>query len=171
MPDAKPAWDAISQISVGEIIAWATAIVSIIVALCTGISKTYKVFTKYKDKQDRDNAIDAKLDAYDQRFAEVFDRMERMEERSISQYNSLKEALDEQRSTKIKELRHSITETGERALSKGKMTIREWTSLHEMYDDYVVKYHQNSFVESLIAKVDRDVEVIGKLDEHGNDIE
>ena len=86
------------------------------------------------------------------------------------QLSEIKSALDEQRETKIKELRHQITVAAETALANGTMTVREWTSLHEMVDEYVNKYHQNWYVKPLIAKVDRDVHVIGRLDEHGNDI-
>lgn len=87
------------------------------------------------------------------------------------QLSEIKSALDEQRETKIKELRHQITMAAENALANGVMTVREWTSLHEMVDEYVDKYHQNWYVKPLIAKVDRDVHVIGRIDEHGNDIE
>ena len=86
------------------------------------------------------------------------------------QLSEIKYALDEQRETKIKELRHQITVAAETALANTTMTVREWTSLHEMVDEYVNKYHQNWYVKPLIAKVDRDVHVIGRLDEHGNDI-
>ena len=87
------------------------------------------------------------------------------------QLSTIMAALNEQRETKITELRHSITVAGENALANGTMTIREYTSFHEMVDKYLNIYNQNWYVESLCKKVDRDVRVIGQLDEHGNDID
>ena len=98
-------------------------------------------------------------------------QLKNMNQNINEQFSVIKDALNEQRETKIKELRHNITVSGEKALADREMTIRQWSSLHEMVDEYMNKYKQNSYVASLMTKVDRDVVVIGRLDEHGNDIE
>ena len=45
--DTKSVWDLLSSIPIGTIVAWISVICAIIVALCTGTIKLYKVFTKH----------------------------------------------------------------------------------------------------------------------------
>lgn len=169
--DTSSIWELLSNISIGTLVSWLIVICTIVSAICTGTIKLYKIFTKYKKVKDEEEDLRLDVVNHEKQLSEIKLQLEVLNQNISQQFSDIKETLDEQRGTKIKELRHSITDSGERALSDGKMTVRQWTSLHEMCDDYIHKYKQNSYVLSLMNKVDRDVTIIGKLDEHGNDIE
>lgn len=161
----------LSEIPIGTIIAFITAMSVICVGGWKIISKMIKLYDGYKSlREDRDQTKHQV-----ERNSEAIVEMKNQFSGAISevkgQLSIIMDALNEQRDTKITELRHSIVVAGESALANGEMTIREYTSLHEMVDKYLHVYNQNWYVESLIKKVDRDVRVIGELDEHGNDID
>lgn len=169
--DSSTLLQRLSEISIGSIIAVITAISVICVGCRKIISKMIKIYDGYTNVREERDQVKHKVDensiAIDELKSQFSGSMSEVKE----QLNAITAALDEQRGTKITELRHSITVTAEAALAKGEMTVREYTSLHEMVDKYLHVYNQNWYVESLIKKVDRDVHVIGQLDEHGNDIE
>lgn len=169
--DTNSVWELLSSISIGTVVAWITVICAIIGVICTGTIKLYKIFIKYKNVKDSDEEFKATVANHEEQLAEIKIQLDQMVNNINQQFSDIKTTLNDSRETKIRELRHSITVSGEKALEDGKMTIRQWTSLHEMCDEYMNKYKQNSYVLSLIKKVDQDVTVIGKLDEHGNDIE
>ena len=169
--DTNSVWELLSSISIGTVVAWVTVICAIIGVICTGTIKLYKIFTKYKNVKDEENELRTNVANHEEQLIEIKQQLEAMNQNISQQFSDIKGTLNEQRGTKIKELRHSIPDSGERALSDGKITVRQWTSLHEMCDEYINKYNQNSYVLSLMNKVDRDVTIIGRLDEHGNDIE
>jgi uncharacterized membrane-anchored protein YhcB (DUF1043 family) len=169
--DTNSVWELLSSISIGTVIAWITVFIAIICAICTGTIKLYNIFAKYKDVTDEDKELKHNVEEHEKQLKEIKQQLVEMTENFNKQFTDIKETLNEQNDTEITKLRHSITECGENALANKKMTVRQWTSLHEMCDRYTNKYHQNSYVKSLLDKVDRDVEIIGKLDEHGNDIE
>ncbi len=143
----------------------------IIGVICTGTIKLYKVFSKYKSVKDENENLKQNVEKHEEQLHRFEEQLESMNQNINEQFSEIKDALNEQRETKIKELRHNITVSGEKALADKEMTVRQWSSLHEMVDEYMNKYKQNSYVASLMLKVDRDVAVIGRLDEHGNDIE
>lgn len=169
--DTNSVWELLSSISIGTVVAWITVFCAIIGVICTGTIKLYKVFTKYKNVKDENENLKQNVEKHEEQLNRLNQQLSEMNENINEQFSHIKMALDEQRETKIKELRHNITVSGEQALADKEMTVRQWRSLHEMVDEYMNKYKQNSYVESLMIKVDRDVAVIGKLDEHGNDIE
>jgi len=169
--DTNSVWELLSSISIGTVVAWIIVISVIIGVICTGTIKLYKVFTKYKNVKDENENLKHNVEKHEGQLKEFQTQLENMNQNINEQLLEIKEALCEQRETKIKELRHNITVSGEKALADKEMTVRQWRSLHEMVDEYMNKYKQNSYVESLMIKVDRDVAVIGRLDEHGNDIE
>jgi len=169
--DTNSVWELLSSISIGTVVAWIIVISVIIGVICTGTIKLYKVFTKYKNVKDENENLKHNVEKHEEQLKEFQTQLENMNQNINEQFLEIKEALCEQRETKIKELRHNITVSGEKALADKEMTVRQWRSLHEMVDEYMNKYKQNSYVESLMIKVDRDVAVIGRLDEHGNDIE
>lgn len=169
--EAETILEWLSGISVGSIIAVCTAVSVVCVGVWKIVSKILQLYERYTEiKEDREQ-MKQRLISSEQEITEMKSQFSEAISGITQQLTDIKQALDEQRGTKIKELRHSITIAGEAALARGEMTVREYTSLHEMVNEYVNVYHQNWYVESLIAKVDRDVHVIGKLDEHGNDIE
>lgn len=161
----------LSQIPIGNIIAFLTAISVICVGGWKIISQMIKLYDGYNDiRKDRDQTR-KQVDDNSEAITELREQLSEAISDVKDQLSTIVAALDEQRETKITELRHSITVAGENALANGTMTVREYTSFHEMVDKYMNVYNQNWYVESLCAKVDRDVRVIGKLDEHGNDID
>lgn len=87
-----------------------------------------------------------------------------------SKLDIILEKLEKQESLDFKNLRHEIVKAGESYINKGYVTIRQLRSLEELYDEYTETYDGNSYVETLMVKV-RALEVIGKLNEHGEDIE
>lgn len=169
--DTNSVWELLSSISIGTVVAWVTVICAIIGVICTGAIKLYKVFTKYKNVKDENESMKNNVEKHEEQLKEFKEQLENMSQNINEQLSEIKDALNESRETKIKELRHNITVSGEKALADGEMTVRQWSSLHEMAEEYQDKYKQNSYVASLMEKVDRDVTVIGRLDEHGNDIE
>lgn len=169
--DTNSIWELLSSISIGTVVAWIMVICVIIGVICTGTIKLYKVFSKYKSVKDENENLKHNVEKHEEQLNRLEEQLESMNQNINEQFSEIKDALNEQRETKIKELRHNITVSGEKALADKEMTVRQWSSLHEMVDEYMNKYKQNSYVASLMLKVDRDVAVIGRLDEHGNDIE
>lgn len=168
--DTETVLDWLSNISVGTIIAVVTAIGIIGAGIWKVISMIIHLHDSYTEIREERDQLKQKVEDHDRELEDIKGQFAGAIEGITQQLSEIKYALDEQRETKIKELRHQITVAAETALANGTMTVREWTSLHEMVDEYVNKYHQNWYVKPLIAKVDQDVHVIGRLDEHGNDI-
>lgn len=160
----------LSSISVGTIIALVTAAGIIGAGVWKVVSMIIHLHDSYTEIREERDQLKQKVEDHGRELEDIKGQFVCAIEGITQQLSEIKSALDEQRETKIKELRHQITVAAETALANGTMTVREWTSLHEMVDEYVNKYHQNWYVKPLIAKVDRDVHVIGRLDEHGNDI-
>lgn len=168
--DTETVLNWLSNISVGTIIAVVTAIGIIGAGIWKVISTIIHLHDSYTEIREERDQLKQKVEDHDRELEDIKGQFAGAIEGITQQLSEIKYALDEQRETKIKELRHQITVAAETALANGTMTVREWTSLHEMVDEYVNKYHQNWYVKPLIAKVDQDVHVIGRLDEHGNDI-
>ena len=160
----------LSSISVGTIIALVTAAGIIGAGVWKVVSMIIHLHDSYTEIREERDQLKQKVEDHGRELEDIKGQFVCAIEGITQQLSEIKSALDEQRETKIKELRHQITVAAETALANGTMTVREWTSLHEMVDEYVNKYHQNWYVKPLIAKVDQDVHVIGRLDEHGNDI-
>ena len=161
----------LSQIPIGSIIAFFTAMSVIGVGVWKIISQMIKLYDGYNNiREDRD-LTKKQVEENSEAINELKDQFSGAISDVKDQLSIIMAALNEQRETKITELRHSITVAGENALANGTMTVREYKSFHEMVDKYTNGYKQNSYVASLCAKVDRDGRVIGKLDEHGNDID
>lgn len=78
--------------------------------------------------------------------------------------------LDKRESLDFKKLRNQIVQLGEDAIERKSISIRKLKSLEELYSEYTDKYDGNSYVATLMKKV-RDIPVIGRLNEHGEDIE
>lgn len=78
--------------------------------------------------------------------------------------------LDKKDNLDFKKLRNEIIQLGEAAIERGCITIRQLKSLEELFSEYTDTYNGNSYAVTLMVKV-RELEVIGKLNEHGEDIE
>lgn len=168
--DAETILSWLSDLSIGTIIAVVSAVGIVGVGVWKIISMIIHLYNSYTEVREERDQLKQKVEDHGQEIDDLKGQFAGAIKGITQQLSEIKSALDEQRETKIKELRHQITVADETALANTTMTVREWTSLHEMVDEYVNKYHQNWYVKPLIAKVDRDVHVIGRLDEHGNDI-
>ena len=96
---------------------------------------------------------------YDNRMINLDDKLDKIIEK-----------LDKKDSLDFKKLRHSIVQAGESYIEKGYVTIRQLKALEDMFEEYTTNYNGNSYVSTLMTKV-RMLPVIGKLNEHGEDIE
>ncbi len=161
----------LSMIPIGTIIAIIAAMSVICIGCWKVISQMIKLYDMYTNIRDDRDHTKQQVDENSSAIKEIKEQFSEVISEIKGQLSIIIDSQNEHRETKITELRHAITIAGENALANGEMTVREYTSLHEMVDKYLHVYHQNWYVESLIAKVDRDVRVIGHLDEHGNDIE
>lgn len=169
--DAETVLKWLSGIPIGIILAVLSAAGIVGAGVWKAISTIIHLHDSYQEIREERDLLKQKVEDHDRELDDIKGQFTGAIEGVSQQLSEIKSALDEQRETKIKELRHQITMAAEMALANGTMTVREWTSLHEMVDEYVTKYHQNWYVKPLIEKVDRDVQVIGRLDEHGNDID
>lgn len=161
----------LSKIPIGTIIAIIAAVSVVCIGCWKVISQMIKLYDMYTNIRDDRDHTKQQVDDNASAIREIKEQFSEVISDIKGQLSIIIDSQNEHRETKITELRHAITIAGENALANGEMTVREYTSLHEMVDKYLHVYHQNWYVESLIAKVDRDVRVIGQLDEHGNDIE
>ena len=168
--DAETILNWLSDLSVGTIIAVVSTVGIVGVGIWKVVSMIIHLYNSYTEVRDERDQLKQKVEDNDREIDDLKGQFAGAIKGITQQLSEIKSALDEQRETKIKELRHQITVAAEAALANTTMTVREWTSLHEIVDEYVNKYHQNWYVKPLIAKVDRDVHVVGRLDEHGNDI-
>lgn len=168
--DAETILNWLSDLSVGTIIAVVSTVGIVGVGIWKVVSMIIHLYNSYTEVRDERDQLKQKVEDHDREIDDLKGQFTGAIKGITQQLSEIKSALDEQRETKIKELRHQITVAAEAALANTTMTVREWTSLHEIVDEYVNKYHQNWYVKPLIAKVDRDVHVVGRLDEHGNDI-
>lgn len=152
---------------------------------CSFIKKWFGLETKLEkrlkniekelvDIKARQDEYDDRLKCTDQKFYdqqnEHWERS-KVEKKSLcDKLDSIIEKLDKQDNSNFIKLRHDIVQAGEDAIEKGRLTVRRLASLEEMYDEYINTYNGNSYVQTLMVKV-RALLVVGKLNEHGEDIE
>lgn len=159
--DTEQAVAMIAAIPIGTIITWTGLILAGFAAVGAAAIKLYKLFEQYKAVKDEKENLKKTVEKHESKLVEVDQKLETI----INMLNS-------QNETTIKQLRSDLVRDGERYLVEKKMTIREWKSFIERYGEYhdPDKFDQNSYVESLKNRLEREVEIIGSLDEHGNDI-
>lgn len=171
MQNTNTIWQLLGSVPIGTVVAWFVVLSAIIGVFCTGTIKLYKVFAKYKDAKEENDELKNTVKKHGEELDDIHVEINNVKEDIMKELKEIKQNQVDSRETEIKKLRHSIITSGEKAVAARQMTIREWKSLHDMADEYIHKYKQNSYAKSLVEKVDRDVEVIGKLDEHGYDVE
>lgn len=151
--DNSSAVEALSSITVGQIIAWFSVITAIITAICTGTIKMYKLFTKYREAKDRNEKQDEIIKSHDATLKEIDATLQ-----------VIRKSLEEQKDVNLKQVRHTIVHTCEDALDRGEISINKLRSLEEMYEEYTDVFHGNGYVKTLVEKV-RQLKVVGKLDD------
>lgn len=152
--DTQSVWKLLSGISVGQIVAWIAVLATIITFLCTGTIKLYKIFTKYKETKDRDETQQALIEGHDETLREIQSALE-----------SIQESLEEQKEVNLKQVRYTIVHTCEEALDRDEISINKLRSLEEMYEEYIDIFHGNGYVKTLMTRVRKGVNIIGKIDE------
>lgn len=152
--DTQSVWKLLSGISVGQIVAWIAVLATIITFLCTGTIKLYKIFTKYKETKDRDETQQALIEGHDETLREI-----------QSALKSIQKSLEEQKEVNLKQVRYTIVHTCEEALDRGEISINKLRSLEEMYEEYIDIFHGNGYVKTLMTRVRKGVNIIGKIDE------
>lgn len=157
--DTKPMLDILMSIPIGTIIGWLVILVSFGGSCCYGAIRLYKAFERFKSVKDENEKLKTTVSEHDDSIVEI-----------KNQLTVIIKKLESQDVTTMKKLRRELVKDGERYLVEGKMTIREWKSWMEMFDEYHDKFKQNSYVETLKNKIERAVTIIGQLDEHGFDV-
>lgn len=155
-------WEILAQIPIGVLIAWIIVFGIIVGVIYAGVIKLFHLFVNIKKKKDEFEELKDDMHEYTERV----DKLE-------GKIDNVIHMLEKQNDDKRIEMRHSIVRAGEEALSEGKISIRKWKALHEMYDIY----HQpdehgivgNGYVSTLMDKLDK-LPIEGKLDENNNDI-
>lgn len=137
-------WNVLSGIPAGTIVAWATVIIAIVTAICAGLKKIHKVYIKYKEQKDK----------YDTSFEMVRKHEEVLNDIKES-LNEIKGFIDEDKGVQKRRLKHDITKMCNRAIEQGHVTMSILRSIEEMFTDYKDIYHGNSWVETLIKKVEQ----------------
>lgn len=151
--DNSSAVEALSSITVGQIIAWFSVLTAIITAICTGTIKMYKLFTKYREAKDRNEKQDEIIKSHDATLKEIDATLQ-----------EIRKSLDEQKDVNLKQVRHTIVHTCEDSIDRGEISINKLRSLEEMYEEYTDVFHGNGYVKTLVEKV-RQLKVVGKLDD------
>ena len=151
--DNQSAIDTLSSISVGQVIAWFLVISAIITTICTGTIKLYKVFTKYREAKDKNEAQEKVIESHETTLKEIDKTLQ-----------EIKKSLEEQKDVNLKQVRHTIVHTCEDALDRGEISINKLRSLEEMYEEYIDIFHGNGYVKTLVEKV-RQLKVVGKVDD------
>ena len=168
--DTKSVWELLSEIPVGTIVAWVLVIAAIGGAICTGIIKLYKLFTKYRKIKDENKEIKETVQRHDEQFDSIKQEMQSFN----SKLDNVINTLNAQNEQSLVELRHSIVRAAEEAILDGKISIRKYKALHEMFEQYEKpgadgKKH-NGYCATIMGKVDL-LPVVGRLDENDEDIE
>lgn len=151
--DTQSVWDWLSSLQIGTVVAWIIVIFTIIVALCAGTIKMYKIFVKYKEAKDKDSKQEQIIENHDNTLKEINDTLK-----------TIQKSLNEQKDVNLKQIRHTIVHTCEDAIEKGEISINKLRSLEEMYDEYVEIFHGNGYVKTLVTRV-RELKIVGKLDD------
>ena len=132
--DNSSAIEALSSITVGQIIAWFSVIAAIITGICTGTIKLYKIFTKYREAKDKNEKLEKIIETHDQTLKDI--------DRSLQ---DISRSLAEQKEVNLKQVRHTIVHTCEDAIDRGEISINKLRSLEEMYEEYIEIFHGNGY--------------------------
>ena len=144
------AWEAVSQLSIGTIVAWVIFIAAIIGGISALTVKLYKVFEKYKGYQDTNKKIMDMLQSHESTIVDIKNALIEVRDARTVQNNIMK-----------KQIGHSIVVTAEKCIAEGKITFSEMKSIMELYEVYHDVYKGNSYVEILMENVKK-LNVIGK---------
>ena len=150
--DTKPVVETLAAIPVGTIVAWGMVICGIVAAIVAGIVKLYKTFEKYRKYKEEDEEQKATLKRHDEILCDIQNSLHRIEDNYRTDHDVQK-----------RRLKHDITECCNDALREGKIRLSTLRSIEEMFEDYKHVYEGNSWVHTLVEKIeqlpiDRDID-------------
>lgn len=160
----------LNQLPIGTVIAWVTVIIGIIGFLILLARKAYKGFESVHEIHEKEEEFRDMVKEHDEKIKKISEKHDREFSQLDKKIDSILDWIDGKDDADLRKLRHSLVRAGEEAIKTGQITVRELKSISELYDLYHVKMKQNSYVTTLMTKIDK-LPVIGKLDEYGNDVE
>lgn len=153
METTSSIWELLGNIPVGTVAAWIAVLIAIVSAICAAVLKLYKVFLKYKEAKDKNEANERAIHEYGEVLKEVRESLNRLEFK-----------FKEQEEINLKQLRRDIVDICDDALAMGKISAGKLKLLEELFEEYTSVFHANGYVKTLVVKA-RKVPVEGKLDE------
>ena len=153
METTSSIWELLGNIPVGTVAAWIAVLIAIVSAICAAVLKLYKVFLKYKEAKDKNEANERAIHEYGEVLKEVRESLNRLEFK-----------FKEQEEINLKQLRRDIVDICDDALAMGKISAEKLKLLEELFEEYTSVFHANGYVKTLVVKA-RKVPVEGKLDE------
>ncbi len=153
METTESIWELLGSIPVGTVAAWIAVCIAIVSAICAAVLKLYKVFLKYKEAKDKNEANDKAIHEYGEVLKEVRESLSRLEEK-----------FREQEEVNLKQLRRDIVHICDDAIATNKISAGKLRLLEELFEEYTGVFHANGYVKTLVVKA-RTVPVEGKIDE------
>lgn len=149
----------LSSLDVGTVIAWVVVLAALGATIFSVVRKLYDLVARMYCKKAKEDEVKAMVKDHDAKLESI-----------NATLLCIQDMLHKQDEYTLKSMRYDIVRACEEAILRGSITIREYASLQEMYDEYHEKRHGNGYVSSLMKKLEK-IEIIGALDEHGEDIE
>ena len=141
----QQAWDVLSQVPVGTVIAWGSVFIAIIGVVSTAVVKMYKIFTLHRDRKERDQATQERLERHDQQLDNIDASLKAI-------YVAMK-----------KSIRHDLVLSCEAAIEAGDIKAGQLRALEELYESYA-EIGGNSYATTLMKKV-RQLPVVSTIDD------
>lgn len=156
--DEASVWAMLSAIPIGTVVAWVAVIGAILAALCFGVVKLYKLFTKYNELKDKDKERQQTIDEYGEALLEI-----------KSDMAEIKKSLVEQSEVNLKQIRYSIIQICDHAIAEGRISAWKFRLLSELYDEYTRVFHANGYVKEIVDKT-YELPIYGQLDDDKHQI-
>lgn len=147
--DSKTIWEILSSIPIGTVVSWIVVVCAIFSAFGAGVVKLYKIFNGYKKLKDENDNFHKLVEGHNEELKLIKDAL-----------GDIQKSLGEQKDVNLKQIRHSLVDACEQAISDNHITINKLKSLEELFEEYTDIFHANGYVKTLITKV-RTLEVIG----------
>lgn len=147
--DSKTIWEILSSIPIGTVVSWLVVVCAIFSAFGAGVVKLYKIFNRYKKLKDENDNFHKLVEGHNEELKLIKDAL-----------GDIQKSLGEQKDVNLKQIRHSLVDACEQAISDNHITINKLKSLEELFEEYTDIFHGNGYVKTLMIKV-RKLEVIG----------
>jgi len=142
----------ISNITIGQVVAFGAVVVSIITAASSAWVKVSKFIRKYNEGKDEKTELEKTVKEHSVKI----DNIEKL-------LGEVKTSMDEQKEREIKRLRHDLVSACESAINDGFITVSRLCSIEDMYDDYKNQFHKNGYTKTLMCKV-RNLKIINNVE-------